>query len=64
MRAYYLLAHQDPIYSSERKTREDLSHLAMGTYNAGVYVLDTPLLDVFMPLLLTDTEESASADKM
>lgn len=63
MQAYYLLAHQGPIYSSERKTGEDFSRLAMGTYNAGVYVLDTPLLDISMPLPLMDTEENASADK-
>lgn len=44
MQAYSLLAYQGPIYSSERKAGEDLSCLAMGIYNAGVYILDTPLL--------------------
>lgn len=63
MQAYSPLAYQGPICSSERKAGEDLSRLAMGIYKAGVYVLDTPLLDGCMPLLLMDTEESASADK-
>lgn len=63
MQACSLLACQGPVYSLERKAGEDLSRLAMGIYNANVYVLDTPLLDICMPLLLMDTEESASADK-
>lgn len=52
MQVYSVLDYQGLIYSSEKKSGEALSCLAMGIYNGDVYVLDTPLLDICMPLLL------------
>lgn len=63
MQTYSLIAKQGPIYSSERKAGKDSFHLAMDIYRAVVYVLDTLLQDIWIPLLLMDTEDRTSADK-
>lgn len=36
----------------------------MGMYRLGVYVPDKPLLDIWIPLLLMDTEDRTLGDKI